>query len=39
LERDFEAATNSTSWRITAPLRALNRLRRSLRAGEASDAR
>lgn len=39
LEREFEAATNSTSWRITAPLRALNRLRRSLRAGEASDAR
>jgi hypothetical protein len=31
LERALAAATESTSWRITAPLRALNRLRRRLR--------
>jgi Glycosyltransferase like family len=28
LEREFEAQTSSTSWHLTAPLRALNKLRR-----------
>ena len=31
LEREFEEATHSISWRLTAPLRAANRLRRSRR--------
>ena len=32
LEREFERATHSLSWRMTAPLRAANRLRRSMRS-------
>jgi hypothetical protein len=28
LEREFEQKTESASWRLTAPLRTLNRLRR-----------
>ena len=28
LEREFECKTASASWRLTAPLRALNRIRR-----------
>ena len=35
LEREFEQKTESVSWRLTAPLRALNRLRREgLRRGD-----
>jgi hypothetical protein len=32
LERELEAKTASTSWRVTAPLRTINRLRREARA-------
>ncbi len=32
LEREYERATHSLSWRVTAPLRAANRLRRSMRS-------
>jgi Glycosyltransferase like family len=32
LEREFDCATHSLSWKVTAPLRAANRLRRNMRS-------
>ena len=38
LEREFDRATHSLSWRLTAPLRAANRLRRDCAAGTSPPA-
>lgn len=38
LEREFEEMTGSLSWRLTSPLRAVNRLRRRVRGDDESSA-
>jgi hypothetical protein len=38
LERQFEQKTSTMSWRLTAPLRALNRVRRRLSEGDGASA-